>query len=96
MKFGNFARITPKWGWIRIAKHKSFEYQIEFDKWHDKPVQCSLTRRTECDHAGVEFIFSVYKLFWLMFSVYDNRHWDYDKNTYVSDDDCGYSEEPWH
>jgi len=95
MKFGKFARITPRWGAIQIAKNKSFEYQIEFDKFHDQPFELSLSWTTKRDHAGIDFTFSIYKLFWLNLNIHDHRHWNHDEDRWEEPGDCRYEEEPW-
>jgi hypothetical protein len=95
MKFGKFARITPKWGTIQLAKNKSFEYQIEFDKFNDQPFELSLQWTTKRDHAGFDFIFSIYKLFWINLNIHDHRHWNHDENRWEDPGDCHYEEEPW-
>ena len=76
MNYGKLARITPRWGAIQIAKNKSFEYQIEFNKFADQPFEFSFRWTTKRDHAGLDFTFSIYKLFWLNLNISDHRHWD--------------------
>lgn len=95
MKFGKFARITPRWGAIQIAKNKSFEYQIEFDKFHDEPFEFSLRWTSKRDHAGIDFTFSIYKLFWINLNIHDHRHWNHDEDRWESPGDCRYEQEPW-
>lgn len=84
MKFGKFACITPRWGDIQIAKHKSFEYQIEFDRFYDQPFELSLSWTRKRDHAGIDFTFSIYKLFWLNLNIHDHRHWDRENDCWQS------------
>jgi hypothetical protein len=80
MKFGKFASINPRLGSIQVAKHKYFEYQFEFNRFYDQPFDFRLSWSTKQDHAGITFIFSIYKLFWLSLSVCDSRHWDHKNN----------------
>lgn len=73
MKIGKH-NLTLNWGDIVISKNKSFEYQIEFgSEFATQPFELSLTRRSKY-HAGTEFIFSIYKLFWISLQTYDHRH----------------------
>lgn len=82
MKIGKH-HITPRWGDIVISKHKSFEYQLERDTGHT-PFELSLRWSRKTDHAGVQFTFSVYKLFWLNLNIHDHRHWDFDNDCWVN------------
>ena len=82
MKLGKFARLTPTWGSIQLSKHKFFEYQLESQS--DQPFELSLRWTQKRDHAGINFRFSVYKLFWIGLDIYDHRHWDHDRNQWVS------------
>lgn len=51
-------------------------------------VEIDFTIKTRCDHAGVTLRLG---LFGYSFnaSIYDNRHWDYEKNRYVIYDNQG-------
>lgn len=95
MKFGKFASIEPRWGTIQIAKNKSFEYQIEFNKFHDQPFELSGRWTTKQDHAGFDFVFSIYKLFWLNLNIHDHRHWNHDHNRWEEPGDCHYEDSKW-
>jgi hypothetical protein len=86
MKIKQFATITPRWGNIRITEHKYFEYQLEFDRYNTDPFRLSLEWTSRRDHAGIEFIFSIFKLFWFSMSIYDSRHWDFENNTWKEAD----------
>ena len=84
MKF-NKSTITPTWGDIKIAKHKSFEYQFEGPKMmadDPNPIECKLRWTTKSDHAGVYFTFGIRGLFWMNFNIHDHRHWDHNNNTW--------------
>ena len=96
MKLGQFATLTPKWGCIQLTRHKFFEYQFESNKFNSDPFELSLTWTSRCDHAGIDFVFSVYKLFWICFSIFDNRHWDFNNECWKQPDACTYGENSWH
>lgn len=95
MKLGKFVTITPTWGVIRITKNKSFEYQIEFKKFNNQPIELSFTWTTKEDHAGASFIFSIYKLFWMELSLRDCRHWNYEESKWEDAGDCHYQDSKW-
>ncbi len=95
MRFGKWCNITPTWGSIRISKNKFFEWQLEFSRFNNDPFELSLRWTSRQDHAGFDFIFSIYKLFWLNINIHDRRHWDYEKNKWQEPDDCGYEENRW-
>jgi hypothetical protein len=69
--------ITKRFGDIPISKHKSFEYQFEGGRFMQNHLfECHLNWSHKRDHAGISFMFGIYKLFWVMFKIYDHRHWD--------------------
>lgn len=73
--------LALKWGDIRLSKHKFFEYQFEKGSFLYPDIfefVFRFTRKT--DHAGIEFTFGIYKLFWMRFVIYDHRHWDFVNN----------------
>ncbi len=74
--------LTPTWGDITISKNKSFEYQFEFGNFCNSLFEFKVEWTTKCDHAGPSFTFSIYKLFWINFKIYDHRHWDSDLNVW--------------
>lgn len=81
MKFGKFAIVTPRWGDIQIAKHKSFEYQFEKGSFmQDDPFEFKLSWTRRRHHAGISFTFGIRWLFWMNLNVHDHRHWDEEKN----------------
>lgn len=71
--------ITPRLCNIQLTTHKFFEYQLEFDKFHED-TDISFNWTTKRDHAGPSLIISVRNLFWLNLSIYDHRHWDHNTN----------------
>lgn len=87
--------ITPTWGNIQISQHKSFEYQIEFDNFNGHPFEIHFSWTRFRDHAGIDFTFAIYKLFWLNLNIHDHRHWDDDKNDWEGPGDCDYENSKW-
>lgn len=73
--------MTWRWGDIRISKWKSFEYQFEGRncEWN-KYFECKFKWTCKQDHAGIDFYFSLFKLFWMNLNIHDRRHWDYENN----------------
>ena len=66
---------------IRLTRNKTFEFQIETRKeFTYPPFEFCLWWSTKADHAGLFFNVQIYRLFWLMISIYDNRHWDDEHN----------------
>lgn len=96
MRIGQFATLTPTWGSIQVSKHKYFEYQFEFNRFCNDPFELSLNWTSRRDHAGLNFIFSIYRLFWIAFSIYDHRHWDFKNECWKEPDTCTYGENSWH
>lgn len=86
MKIGNVI-ITPTFISFKISKFKAFEYQLELDKFYEK-TDIYFYRSKKTDHAGIELIFSIKKLFWVMFNIYDIRHWDYDNDCWINHEKC--------
>jgi len=68
---------------IQLTTHKFFEAQL--DRFRDSgfffDFQCCW--RTKCDHAGFEFTIEIAG-FYFGIKIYDNRHWNYDTNDWVS------------
>lgn len=67
-------------GSFHIFGNKYFEWQLDLltnlCNWIS--FKCYLTEK--CDHAGFTFELSLFKLFFVSFIIYDNRHWNYEKN----------------
>jgi hypothetical protein len=63
----------------KLIRHKHFEIECQFNKdfWHWFNFHVSLSRKI--DHAGFELRIEIIGL-WIQISLYDNRHWDYDRN----------------
>ena len=69
---------------IQLSTSKSFEFQVEFNRPRDK-FEIDLFRFTvifnrKTDHAGFDFTFEFLELLFVSINIYDHRHWDYDKN----------------
>ena len=80
--------ITLRWGDIRIWKHKSFEYQFEGPRFmNDDLFEFKLFWNRKRDHAGINFIFGIWKLFWLSLNIHDHRHWNENTNSWQTHDD---------
>lgn len=80
MKIGKSV-LGLTWGNILFSQNKSFEYQLEFgDKLAKDIFELSFDWTTKRDHAGIDFTFSIYKLFWLNLNIHDSRHWNYKEN----------------
>lgn len=74
-------------GNVVLSKNKSFEYQIDFGERAKNihvPFEFSLRSRQKTDHAGIDFVFSIHKLFWWNINIHDHRHWDYDNDCWQS------------
>lgn len=71
---------------FRISENKYFEYQLEGPNSELVPpndfFEFSVAWTRQRDHAGFDFTFSIYKLFWLNLNIYDCRHWDDETNAW--------------
>lgn len=59
-------------------------------QWKDyintnKDFDFSFRYRGKQDHAGLYFTLSILKLIFVEWSIYDNRHWDYEKGCFQSE-----------
>ena len=69
----------------KIYGHKYWELQIdkfEFDRLFEFHCEWSL----KGDHCGFELRIEILSLFF-QFLIYDNRHWDWDNNCFVEDEE---------
>ena len=98
MKLYNGDTISPKFISIQLTKNKVFQFQLEFDKFNENPFELTCEYVVKRDHAGFNFMFSIYKLFWFCLGIHDRRHWDYENNAWEEPGDCKYEkwEEPNH
>jgi hypothetical protein len=74
-----------RYGAFRLTKHKFLGWQVS-RKFATQPFEFSLLWNHKAHHAGISFTFGIYKLFWLELVIYDNRHWDFDNNTWRNHD----------
>lgn len=67
---------------VSLNKYFELSFQIltEMCEW----FTLSIVYREKQDHPGLYFIFSFLKLFYIEFSIYDNRHWDAEKNCFMN------------
>lgn len=78
-------RFHWTWGHVRVAPHKSVEYQLEFGKRANfHPFEFSLRVTEKHDHAGASFTFGVGSLYWFSVRLYDERHWDPHAGDWIS------------
>lgn len=77
------------WKW---SKHKFSELQIS--KGGNTLIGFGFRWDTHCDHAGVSLDIELFRRFF-HFTVYDNRHWNYEKNRYVNYGDPDEVTEYW-
>ena len=70
---------------ISLTKHKTFEFQFSRLAFYNLfSFSLDLSFRG-CDHAGPSLALDFFG--WeLVLKIYDNRHWDYDKGTWVKYD----------
>jgi len=62
-------------------KHKYFEFEVFQDC--ENLIHFKFDWTTKCDHAGVRLELGLFG-YELVFQLYDNRHWDYKKNGWVT------------
>ena|ERR1019366_3001536 len=63
---------------------KHFELSIQFLTDLCEWFEFSFRYIEKCDHAGLYFTCSFFKLFFIEWSVYDTRHWDAKKDCFLS------------
>jgi hypothetical protein len=81
-----WCRLSWFYGWIRLTKHKSFEYEWG-RKFSTTPFEFSMRLTTKGDHAGFRFAFSIYKLFFLFLGITDNRHWSNELDRFYTEEE---------
>ena len=70
----------------KITKNKYFEIQIGHWSGLQEIFDFTLDARFRGrDHAGATFDLTIL-WFYVMFKLYDRRHWDHDANTWMVDD----------
>lgn len=67
---------------ISFTKNKYFCFQLSFWKNDKENIFHFIIRLNKrSDHAGLNLSLSIWK-FMIDFQIYDNRHWDYDKDAW--------------
>ena len=69
--------------WETAFKNKYFEIELMQDC--EYLLHFNFDWKRKCDHAGVKLELGLFG-YELVFQLYDNRHWDYDKGTWVKYD----------
>lgn len=64
----------------KISKHKAWELEHTF--YDGMLLDLNLKFTTKGDHAGLNIELGLLG-YSIHFTVYDTRHWDYEKNTWV-------------
>ena len=90
MIYFNINIRNPLWNrfksiWHRAGtpkNHKCWEFQVI---QNDELFRIEFSWTTRQDHAGVTLELGLFG-YTAMFSYYDTRHWDYDKNNWVQYD----------
>lgn len=67
-----------------FSEHKHFEFSFQWRSQICKWIELSFSYKEKCDHAGLYFVFSFLKLFFIEFSIYDDRHWNYNEDRWAS------------
>ena len=77
-KFKNLGSVSGL-----ITKHTAWELEHYYDAWTLFELACSYSVRT--DHAGLKLSFCLIG-YTIGFTIYDTRHWDYEKNCWCTYD----------
>ena len=67
--------------WNTFIKNKYFEIEVLQDC--EYLLNFNFNWTTRCDHAGVKLELGLFG-YTLMFYFYDNRHWDYKTNNWMT------------
>ena len=67
---------------FKLFGNKYFELQAESGALASEWFTILIATKTKQDHGGVQFELQLLKLIFISIMVYDNRHWNYDKNRY--------------
>lgn len=88
-KYYVVSESLPRWGAIALTKNKTLSYELNFGREADInsffKLYFNITRNT--DHAGTEFEFAIFNLFWISISFNDNRHWNYEEQRWETYED---------
>ena len=61
---------------IRVGKHKSIEFQLDWREGIKEWFIFNLETRTGCDHWGAAFSLALLNIFYFGITFYDHRHVD--------------------
>jgi hypothetical protein len=75
--------MASLYGKIPFTEHKFWEIEGIYDKKFTNWVNFLFRVNRKTDHAGLEISFDVIG-FLASFRIYDCRHWDWDKNNWVT------------
>lgn len=88
MKLGKSGNLQLEYGWLRVTKNKTFYYQFDSNSYSLQVVKLHADYTSQCDHAGLDFVFGIRHLFSIELSIKDNRHWDEETGTWVAATNC--------
>ena len=75
----------------KLSSNKGLEIQLTFQWNFADWFEISLKTRNRCDHAGTRFTINLLKFLYFHILVYDFRHWDDDKDTFMEYGDISHS-----
>lgn len=68
---------------IHLFKNKYLDFQLSVMEGKTNIFNIHSRWNRMCDHAGIKLTLEIFKLF-LNVEIYDNRHWDDDKNSWTN------------
>lgn len=68
---------------FKLTKNKTFEIQVE--KGFNNHFDFVFRIDTEGDHNGLHFNFNLWNFLYFSIQVFDNRHWNYEKDRFYTD-----------
>lgn len=74
----NFKNLFSRY--CRLHGHKYFEFELIRDNYYLFVSEFVWTTRR--DHAGIKIIFGILG-YEIVGTIYDNRHWDYEKDCWI-------------
>ncbi len=69
-----------------ISENKGIEIQLTFQRNFAQWFRLELESHTKCDHERIQFTFELLKTFYFSISIYDFRHWNYERDTYETEE----------
>lgn len=67
---------------VPFTKHKFVEIEVFWGN-QGKFFECNFKITRKQDHAGARFNLTLFKLFALLISLYDHRHWNKQENRWA-------------